>query len=370
MKNDKSNTMRISLIQDIPDVPLSEAPQPAKPAAGILVRPARPDDGSAQQSADQQRRGYDGLFQNLYDAAIVTDMHGRIRDVNPRAEAAFGYTPAQFSHLTLDNVISGADTDLVRTLFEKLCREQRFSLLEANCIRADGSAFPAEVSVSALQLSTPHLCFLIRDETVREQTNVMLRTEHNAIQNSADAIVVIRSNTTIEYANPATANIWGYATAEELTDQPLGKLLLNPDDANAIIDSLSGENYQSTGVAVAKHADGDAFRVEIRAACNRTSDGSVAGAVISFSDLTDRDRVEVAERDAENFRAAMRDLKAYRETLVCDAGEIRSLLDSPELASALTDPAVKAKLETAKGALDGMESVLEDAAERFKAQGI
>lgn len=367
----KSNTMRIDLIPEISDVPLSERPKASfvpgfKPSVASALTGRAPGPAIEAPPAPGPARspdGYGELFQNIYDAAVITDLHGRIRDVNRRATIAFGYTPAQFSHLTLEQVVSGADTDLVRTLYENL-RRQTFTLMQAVCTRSDGTRFPAEVSVSQLRLSTPHLCFLIRDETVRRQTDEMLRTEHNALQNASDAIVVIDLQTKIEYANPATARIWNYASAGDLVGLPLGVLLHNPSDGDAIIESLSGENYDTTGVAIARRSDGESFRIEIHASCNRDSDGNVIGAVLSFSDLTERDRVRIAEHDAESARDALRRLADLHRAMDADVAELGGYLRDLSAAPALAaDPALADKVAAALGDLEAMRSISGDVAE-------
>ena len=391
----KTATMRIDLVPEISDVPLSKGPKairiarpgapkaasrPPAPAAAIPTAAAQPAglpsaaapaaaaapatlSGAAPAAPEAQAPAdsYAALFQNIYDAAIVTDLHGRVRDVNRRATTAFGYTPAQFSHLTIDRLVAGADTDLLRTLYENLRRET-YTLMQAFCTRADGTSFPAEVSVSQLRLSTPHLCFLVRDETVRRQTDEMLRTEHNALQNASDAIVVIDLQTRIEYANPATARIWGYASAVDLVGQPLGALLLNAADGAAVIESLSGENYESSGVAIARRSDGEAFRIEIHASCNRDSDGNVIGAVLSLSDLTERDRVRVAEQNAETLRAAFARLHDTYHALGIAFGDLDAQLQG---LAASSEPAAAARIENALGVVAGIRSLTADVDEIF-----
>ena len=357
MDNRKGTTMRIDLIPEISEVPLSERPRTAA-AAPIAPRPADADAAAAPAAA---RGGYAELFQNIYDAAIVTDLHGRVRDVNPRATTTFGHTPAEFTHLTIDQIVAGADTDLVRTLHENLQR-QCFTLLQAVCTRADGTTFPAEVAVSPLRLSTPHLCFFVRDETVRRQADEMLRTEHNALRNASDAIVVIDRTTKIEYANPATARIWGYRAAGDLVGQPLGVLLLNPDDGRAVIDALAGEVSETTGVAIARRADGEAFRAEIRASANRDSDGNGIGAVLSFSDLTERDRVQIAEHETETLRDGLRRIRVLRGSFAANTDELAATL--AELAAAPgADDAARARVQAAAGNVEAIKSLLADAAE-------
>ena len=366
MDNSKGRTMRIDLIPEISEVPVSERPRAAGSAgAAPFSAPSAPSAGpAADAGAGLQapaRGGYDELFQNIYDAAIVTDLYGRIRDVNARATSTFGFTPAQFSHLTIGQVVAGADPDLVRTLHENLKREC-FTLLQASCTREDGTTFPAEVSVSPLRLSTPHLCFFVRDETVRRQTDEMLRTEHNALQNASDAIIVIDLQTRIEYANPATARIWGYRAGGDLVGQDLGMLLLNPDDGRAVVESLAGETSDTTGVAIARRADGEAFRAEIRASANRDSDGNVVGAVLSFSDLTERDRAQIAEHETETVRDGLRRIHALKDSFAYNAAELAAALAELS-ASPAADDAARARLRSASDNVAAIQSLLADAAE-------
>ncbi len=371
----KASTMRIDLIPDISDGPLSirsrsmavrlpgtTGPVPPNAAPGATGRISAAPAPAATAASAPPGGGYGELFQNIYDAAIVTDLHGRVRDANRRAASAFGYTNVQFSHLTIDALVAGADGDLVRTLYENLRREC-FTLLQATCVRADGSVFPAEVSVSQLRLSTPHLCFFVRDETIRRQTDEMLRTEHNALQNASDAIVVVDPQARIEYANPATARIWGHLSAGDLVGRPLGMLLQNPDDAKEVIASLSGENYDATGVAVARRASGETFRVEIHASCNRDSDGNAVGAVISFSDMTEKDRVQAAEHDAESARDALSRLETLYNALRNSYAELSAFFDSlsPDA------PPEGAAVEAARGTLQGIQSIGGDIDELFNA---
>ena len=371
----KASTMRIDLIPDISDGPLSirsrsmavrlpgtTGPVPPNAAPGATGRISAAPAPAATAASAPPGGGYGELFQNIYDAAIVTDLHGRVRVANRRAASAFGYTNVQFSHLTLDRIVSGADSDLVRTLYENLRREC-FTLLQATCVRADGSVFPAEVSVSQLRLSTPHLCFFVRDETIRRQTDEMLRTEHNALQNASDAIVVVDPQARIEYANPATARIWGHLSAGDLVGRPLGMLLQNPDDAKEVIASLSGENYDAAGVAVARRASGETFRVEIHASCNRDSDGNAVGAVISFSDMTEKDRVQAAEHDAESARDALSRLETLYNALRNGYAELSAFFASLAPGAA-PDPAA---VEAARGALEGIKSIGGDVEDLFAA---
>ena len=94
----KASTMRIDLIPDISDGPLSirsrsmavrlpgtTGPVPPNAAPGATGRISAAPAPAATAASAPPGGGYGELFQNIYDAAIVTDLHGRVRDANRRA---------------------------------------------------------------------------------------------------------------------------------------------------------------------------------------------------------------------------------------------------------------------------------------------
>lgn len=350
MKNlSKSSTMRIDLIPDIPEVPLSERPK-AKVVAShkkIILAAGAVDGGKT--------RSYTELFQNIYDAGIITDLHGRIRDVNRRALDYFGYTQEDLCDLDISDVVAGMDDEIVRTLYENVQCE-RFTLMTAVCRRADGTFFPAEIAVSQIRLSTPHLTFFIRDITTRIQQDEMLRTEHTALQNSSDAIVVIDMNSVIEYANPAVARIWGLPSPAEIINNTLGVLFLNADDGSAIIQSLAGENFTTDGVVVAKRANGTPFRAQIRAACNRNTNGEVVGAVISFTDLTERDRMMFSEKNLNYMTGTVDRFEEIQKCFLANLEELSSYVN--QIRDNAQDEQVKKLVVPAADTCEGLRNLM------------
>lgn len=367
--NQNGSTMRIDLIPEISEIPLAVRARKEPSAQAPTAAPAPdPEPAPVPAPAGVDRLAvYGELFLNLYDAALVTDLHGRIRDVNPRAEAMFGFTPTQFSHMTIGQLANGATPELIRTLYESIRREQRFTLMQATCFRAGGEKFPAEVVVSTVHLSTPHLCFCIRDETVRQATDAMLRTEHNALQNASDSIVVIGLDSRIQYANPATLRTWGYAGTSDLIGKPVGHLLLTETDGDVIIHSITGETFETTGEAIARHANGDPFRVEVHAACNRDSDGTAIGAVVSFTDLSDRERFEVAEHDIQMYRDSVKKLSLLHKALRTNIEECDAFLSRlKETAAGLSCPSLLTQLEELSGNVAGLSSISDEGETLFR----
>ncbi len=301
--------MRIDLIPDVP------AESQAGKKRVVVATPTqrhkkvvgRPAEGMAV--VDSSDAKYKELLQSLYDAALICDMSGRILDVNVRALEFLLYTREELGSMTIFDIISGADESLLKMLMENL-ENERFTLIQAYCVRRDGSFFPAEIAVNKLNLGGLRLCFFVRDITVRRQEQEMLRTEHNAIQNAGNGIAVADLEGILEYVNPAAAAMWGFAKPEELTSVDVRNLFSASDEFGSVISGVIQDHSSWTGELKARRRDGTEFDVQASAVCNRNSDGEPVGLVFSFVDISDRKRAEMAEREAERHRVMLESLGA------------------------------------------------------------
>jgi PAS domain S-box-containing protein len=147
-------TVRIRLTRDMPGKPYQLVTTRETEAGGRPVEPV----------SDIQQ-----LFHALYDAALITTLHGTVVDANVRAVRFLDYDYRQLCGMSFVEVVPGTDDTLLATIRDNLNRGCH-TLLDAHCLRRDGSQFPAEIAVTKLDLAgTPSLCFFIRDVTRRKQ---------------------------------------------------------------------------------------------------------------------------------------------------------------------------------------------------------
>lgn len=268
-----SDTLRIDLI---PGVGAESAP--------FMRRADWSSTSKVPEYVAQSR--YRELLEGLYDGAVVTRFSGRILDVNARTIAAFQYEDWELSRLTIYDIVSGMNQELLDALVANLDRE-RYSLIQAFCTRKDGSYFPAEISVSRLRLDGPCLCFLIRDITLRKVSEERLWIEHEALLIADCGIVIADANARVQFANPAAARLLAVADAETLFGRPVDSLFADPAAVPALLDGLltSGGPVVCTGDLQA--ADGATRRCHITATCKRAEDGEPLGFVMSFREASD-----------------------------------------------------------------------------------
>jgi len=286
--------MRIDLIPDVPSEPVANKRR-------IVVKPGRntpPSGTTGNLAGTVEMTRYQELLDNIYDGVIVTDLKGTITEVNPRAVQFFQWTREELVGVSIVDIIEGADDGLITGLAENLER-QRFTLIQAYCVRKDGEVFPSEIAVNRLRSGNSNLCFFIRDITLRRQAEEMLRTEHCAIQNAANGIAITNCEGTIEYVNPAFAAMMDIADPEVLVGASIHGMLDGDEMADEMFRAVLEDDQRWRGEVSAEMPTGQVIDLDILATSNRNSDGEKVGIVFSFSDLSDRKRAEVATREAE-----------------------------------------------------------------------
>lgn len=136
-----------------------------RPREGEPGSPAR----SPSPTAVVENAELKALFDNLYDAALISDLSGHILDANPRASHACHYQVAEFREMNVSRIIQGLDSSVMKMVCDNLTNDQ-FTLIQATCRRKNGAEFPGEISTSRIHLAGgDYLCFFIRDVTARRE---------------------------------------------------------------------------------------------------------------------------------------------------------------------------------------------------------
>lgn len=278
-------------------------PADIRPMAEAAVdRPAQADDKHDSRATlrrtGQRNRAYQQLLSSLYDAILVTDADGCIVDVNDRAVHLLRFRREELFGMLVTQFIDGADDSLLSGIRDSI-RDGAFTVVEAWCVRQDGSEFPAEIAVHGISLTDDgQMCYMIRDISRRLQMERDVTRLSKAVASTSDAVIIFDAEGRHVYHN---------AACEQLVamDQPdtfeLAQLLPNGELGTTVSAAVQRREGWSGEIDVPGRT-GVTTPVLFRADAIDMG-GELAGAVAILTDITQR------KQDERRLRETLRELE-------------------------------------------------------------
>jgi PAS domain S-box-containing protein len=270
-----------------------------------------------------------GILDMSHDAIISIDINQIITLFNRGAESIFGYTAEEVIGEPLDMLMPQRCTDIHRqhvTEFKHstpATRKMRTRNLILGC-RKDGSEFPAEASISQLEVGDEViLTAFLRDISDRQQAETALRESEANLRSLNERLQYLLTHAPVaifscqaggDYgATSMSANvktILGYEPSHFLNDSEFWVNHIHPDDRDRLLAEASqifetGTHYHEYRF---RHADGT-YRWVYNQLQLMQGTGDHSDEIIGYLiDITDRKQAEAAVRHSEaKYRAIVED---------------------------------------------------------------
>ncbi|HUE61248.1 MAG TPA: PAS domain S-box protein [Acidimicrobiales bacterium] len=241
-----------------------------------------------------------GLVEAAADAVIGIDASGRIALVNAHAEHLFGCRRDELLGQPMQVLLAEA----VRAHHEPrvgVLADPRTHPVEAGiqlaARRRDGTDFPAEFCLSALDPEEGLLLFAVFDATERMRGEEARDRLAAIVDASEDAIIAKTLDGKILTWNRGAEHLYGYR-ADQVIGQPVS-ILVPPDQEDelprllaAIVRGERVEHYET----VRRRNDGTRVDVSLTISPTRDRDGRITGAATIARDVTERRRAEARFR--------------------------------------------------------------------------
>ena len=255
----------------------------------------------AQQALRRSEEAFRGIVEASVDCVVTADHTGRITEFNPAAERTFGYRREEaIGRLVAELIIPLRYHEAHAAGWARYMqtREERIvgRRMEIEALRADGSEFPVEITVTPLGTQEPPVfSAFIRDLTERRLLEQQQREAEQRfralIENGWDAISLADAAGKILYCSPAVTRILGFEI-----DEVVGRVWLefiHPAD-HAAVESHLAEALARPGIGLqsnkrVRHKDGSWRAIE-GMLTNLLNDGAVGAVVNNFRDVTERKR--------------------------------------------------------------------------------
>jgi two-component system, cell cycle sensor histidine kinase and response regulator CckA len=267
-----------------------------------------------------------GLLEAAPDATVCVDSGGRIMLVNSQAERMFGYPreelAGQLVEILVPDAVKAGHCGLRAGYAADPRRRPMGTGPELSGRRRDGTTFPAEISLAALDTGQGILVSAaVRDVTEQRQAARAQAWLASIIESAHDAVISLDLQGRIRTWNPGAERIYGY-TAAEIIGRSNDLLTPVDDQANvhrlqaALAVSERTEEYQAERV----RKDGTAVTVMVTLASIADETGTITGLSAIVRDITAQQRADA------RFRGL---LEAAPDAMVCvDSGGLIVLVNA------------------------------------------
>ncbi len=201
--------------------PPAAVPGVAAPAPAPSENPAPSSGPKLDRSRD--RSLYQAILSSLYDAVVIVDSKGYIIASNGRAEQFFGYAAEDFWNLPCGDLITGLNA-LVLAKIRDHVANGRFTVINANCLRKGGGAFPAEIAISSIHyLNAGDLLMTVRSLERRKKAEERRELELDAARrHTCIGLMVCNREGLIEHVNPACVRLLQFENEHQINRRFLG----------------------------------------------------------------------------------------------------------------------------------------------------
>jgi PAS domain S-box-containing protein len=280
-------------------------------------------DTTERRAADEARRRgeerFGALLESAPDAVIIVDRDARIVLVNHQTEELFGFD----RHELLGRPI---ETLLPERFHERHLAHRAGYIahpetrpmgagLELAGRRKDGTEFPVDISLSAIETGSGRLVTaFVRDITERRAGEIATRQLAAIVESSDDAVIGKQLDGTIVSWNRAAERIYGYSAAEAI-GRPIA-ILVPPgevDETGLITERLKrGEEIEEIETKRMRK-DGAIIDVSLKVSGIRDASGALIGSSTMARDVTEQKAQAEREREHVERRALLAHLVAAAE---------------------------------------------------------
>ncbi|MDX2001924.1 MAG: PAS domain S-box protein [Chitinophagales bacterium] len=251
---------------------------------------------------EENKERYFALFNATFDSILIGDYRGKISALNPGAEQKFGYSWEEIAGKRFTKFLSPAYHHLADELFELYINQEIFHYLpgrvfEVECVRKNGTTFPAEISFSFWKTQqSKYFSCIIRDISERKKSmEKIARSERqlNIVMDAVSALIsYVDTDRKYKFANK-TYGTWFGSNGTGIVGKFMWEVL--GMEAYKVVEPYADRVLKGEEIVFEEEIEfngvGKKF-VRGQYSPDFSASGNVEGFIVMITDLTSRKRNE------------------------------------------------------------------------------
>lgn len=261
-----------------------------------------------EESLRESEERYRAFYQEVRDGCCAIDLQGRFTECNPAFERLTGYSLDELKQMSYEDLTPPKWHDMERKILREQVSVQGFSALyEKEYRHRDGHIFPIELQAYIKRdRQGRHIGYwaFVRDVSERKKAEHQLERFAAAIQNAAETVMIMDSDGTIQYVNPAIEQLTGFTSAEVIGKNPFFTTLgiYTSDFYRNVWETLqSGTVWRGHMTNIDK--SGRRYELDTVISPIREASGAVVGYVSIGRDITKEIELEQQLRHSQKMEA-------------------------------------------------------------------
>jgi PAS domain S-box-containing protein len=258
-----------------------------------------------------------------YDAVFISDLNGRVLDMNATMLKLYRVTREEALSLTIDDFSGPASLmslEESRKIWNDVLSGKDHIFPWQARRPGDGSLFDVEVYLTRIEIEDkPVILANVRDVTDRKRAEEAQRESEEKykqiFESFLDLYYQTDKNGILTVLSPSIYTLTGWKP-EELTGRHVYTIYVNPPDRQVLLEKLEHEQAVHGFEVLLKKRDGTSIPVSVNARMRYTESGEPDGIVGSIRDITENVRTRKALQESEiKYRHIIENMQdAYFQT--------------------------------------------------------
>jgi len=269
----------------------SAVAQGTDPSAVLLspdsnpVPPPPQPAGKISNAGHRDRSLYHELLAGLYDAVLIVDPRGTVIGSNPRTGKLFGYGEDDLWDAKCEKLIPVMRPTVLAKIRSHV-ESGRFTIVNASCVRLDGTSFPAEIAINRINLfNVGDLIFSVRSIERRVRAHDRHSLDSTVMDCAAAGIVVCSTDGLVEFANPAFLQIVGLAGEHDVQRRFIGEFCTSNESGMQLLLKIPAGSVRWVGRCRLLNQRGHAVETMATSARTTPKKGDAEQIVLTFSPI-------------------------------------------------------------------------------------